>query len=52
MPRISAFYGIVVAMFYNDHPPPHIHVVYGGPGAGRFTSATRGGDGPGVGRLA
>lgn len=30
MPEISRFYGIVVAMFYNDHEPPHFHVRYGG----------------------
>ena len=30
MPEISRFFGIVVAMFYNDHPPPHFHVRYGG----------------------
>ncbi len=29
MPRISAFYGIVIAMFYDDHPPPHFHARYG-----------------------
>ena len=29
MPRISAFYGIVIAMFYADHPPPHFHARYG-----------------------
>ena len=29
MPEISRFYGIVVAMFYNDHEPPHFHVRYG-----------------------
>ena len=29
MPRISAFYGIVIAMFWDDHPPPHFHVQYG-----------------------
>jgi hypothetical protein len=22
MPEISRFYGIVIKMFYNDHPPP------------------------------
>jgi hypothetical protein len=27
--EISRFFGIVVAMFYNDHPPPHFHVRYG-----------------------
>ena len=30
MPEISRFYGIVIAMFYNDHSPPHFHVRYGG----------------------
>lgn len=25
MPRISAFYGIVVFMFFDDHNPPHYH---------------------------
>ena len=30
MPRISAFYGIVVEMYYGDHPPPHFHARYGG----------------------
>jgi hypothetical protein len=29
MPEISRFYGIVVGMFYDDHPPPHFHVRYG-----------------------
>ena len=28
MPRISEFYGIVIAMFYNDHEPPHFHAIY------------------------
>lgn len=30
MPRISEFYGIVIAMFYNEHGPPHFHANYGG----------------------
>lgn len=30
MPRISAFYGIVIAMYFGDHPPPHFHARYGG----------------------
>ena len=30
MPEISRFYGIVVKMYYNDHPPPHLHAEYGG----------------------
>ena len=29
MPEISRFYGIIIAMFYNDHSPPHFHVRYG-----------------------
>ena len=29
MPEISRFYGIVIAMFYNDHTPPHFHARYG-----------------------
>ncbi len=28
MPTISTFYGILVQMFWNDHPPPHFHVRY------------------------
>lgn len=30
MPEISRFYGIVIAMYYNDHDPPHFHARYGG----------------------
>jgi hypothetical protein len=30
MPEISRFYGIVVRMFPNDHPPPHFHAEYAG----------------------
>ncbi len=29
MPRISAFYGIVIAMYFDDHPPPHFHARFG-----------------------
>jgi hypothetical protein len=29
MPEISRFLGIVIAMLYNDHVPPHFHVRYG-----------------------
>lgn len=29
MPRISAFYGIVIWMYYDDHNPPHFHASYG-----------------------
>ncbi|MFQ5422824.1 MAG: DUF4160 domain-containing protein [Phycisphaerae bacterium] len=34
MPEISRFFGIVVAMYYNDHEPAHFHVRYGGRKAG------------------
>jgi len=30
VPTISRFYGIVSAMYFGDHPPPHIHVSYSG----------------------
>ena len=30
MPQISQFCGIVIAMFFNDHVPPHFHAYYGG----------------------
>jgi hypothetical protein len=29
MPRISAFYGIVIVMYFEDHPPPHFHARFG-----------------------
>jgi hypothetical protein len=29
MPEISRFFGIIVAMYYDDHAPPHFHVRYG-----------------------
>ncbi len=25
MPTLSAFYGILIQMFWNDHPPRHFH---------------------------
>ena len=28
MPEISAFFGIKVSMYYNDHMPPHFHAEY------------------------
>jgi hypothetical protein len=30
VPRISAFYGIVITMYWRDHPPAHFHAAYGG----------------------
>lgn len=29
MPEISRFFGIVITMHFNDHPPPHFHARYG-----------------------
>jgi len=29
MPEISRFLGIIIAMFYKDHDPPHFHAKYG-----------------------
>jgi len=29
MPEISRFYGIIIALYYNEHNPPHSHVKYG-----------------------
>ena len=28
MPTLSIFYGIVIQMFWQDHPPPHFHALY------------------------
>lgn len=30
MPEISRFYGIVVQIYFGDHPPPHFHARYAG----------------------
>ncbi len=29
MPEISRFFGVVIKMFFDDHPPPHFHAEYG-----------------------
>ena len=29
MPEISRFFGIIIAMYYNEHAPPHFHAKYG-----------------------
>jgi hypothetical protein len=29
VPRVSAFYGIVIWMYHDDHNPPHFHASYG-----------------------
>jgi hypothetical protein len=28
VPEVSRFFGIIIAMFYEDHDPPHFHVRY------------------------
>ncbi len=30
MPIISTFFGMIVRMWHDDHPPPHVHVEYQG----------------------
>lgn len=29
VPEVSRFYGIVITINYDDHPPPHFHARYG-----------------------
>lgn len=29
MPELSRFYGIIIRMFWRDHPPAHFHAIYG-----------------------
>ena len=29
MPEICRFYGIIIAIYYSDHAPPHFHARYG-----------------------
>lgn len=29
MPTISRFFGISIAMYFDDHPRPHFHAAYG-----------------------
>ena len=28
MPTLSIFYGIVIQIYWSDHPPPHFHARY------------------------
>jgi Domain of unknown function (DUF4160) len=30
MPTISAFYGIMIRMYHDEHGPPHFHAIYQG----------------------
>ena len=29
MPEVARFYGIVIKLYFGDHPPPHFHAIYG-----------------------
>jgi len=29
MPEVSRFYGIIIRMYFGDHPPAHFHAEYG-----------------------
>ena len=29
MPELCRFHGLIITMYYGDHPPPHFHVSYG-----------------------
>ncbi len=29
MPEITPFYGIIIKLFFGNHPPLHFHAVYG-----------------------
>ena len=29
MPIISIFFGLIIRVYHDDHPPPHFHVQYG-----------------------
>ena len=33
MPEISRFFGIIITMYHDEHPPPHFHARYGKSGA-------------------
>ncbi len=30
MPVVSRFFGIIIALYWEDHRPPHFHAKYGG----------------------
>ncbi len=30
MPELCRFYGIIIRMYFSDHPPPHFHALYAG----------------------
>jgi hypothetical protein len=41
MLRISSFFGIVIEMYFGDHPPPHFHARYSGESAKEWTEQHR-----------
>jgi len=30
VPILSVFFGIIIRMWHDDHPPPHVHAAYQG----------------------
>jgi hypothetical protein len=30
MPQVSTFFGIIISIYYDDHPQPHFHAAYEG----------------------
>lgn len=30
MPKVSEFFGIVIYLYFDEHPPPHFHARYAG----------------------
>jgi hypothetical protein len=40
MPTISAFFGIIVRMYYDEHNPPHLHAEFQRNGACWISAAT------------
>jgi len=29
MPELCRFFGVIIRMYFDDHPPPHFHAIYG-----------------------
>ena len=29
MPELARFFGLIITLYWDDHPPPHFHVRYG-----------------------
>jgi hypothetical protein len=41
VPELSRFFGIVIAMYYTEHGPPHFHAAHGGRRASFDIDGTR-----------